>query len=129
MKSCENNIKGYINNLKRINNQLRAKDIKLPNKVIYAWILNNLSDNYDLIVTTITQIIRVNKNKSINLIELFVNLVDESKRIIIRDKESVLYIHDNKIKLNKLNKHRVEKSKNNKKCFYCKKSNYTEIKC
>ena len=36
LKSCDNNMEGYINNLKRINDQLRSKDIKLPNKVIYA---------------------------------------------------------------------------------------------
>ena len=36
LKSCDNNMKSYINNLKRISDQLRFKDIKLFDKVIYA---------------------------------------------------------------------------------------------
>ena len=127
LESCDNNMEGYINNLKRISDQLRAKNIKLPDKVIYAWVLNNLSEDYDSIVTTITQIIRVNDDKSVNLIELFANLVDESKRITACDKESVLYTQHDKTKPKKLNKHRVEKSQ--KKCSYCKKDNHKENKC
>ena len=120
-------MEGYINNLKRISDQLRAKNIKLSDKVIYAWILNNFSEDYNFIVTTITQTIRVNDNKSVNLIELFANLVDESKRITTRDKKSVLYTQHGKTKPKKLNKHRVEKSQ--KKCSYCKKSNHKKDKC
>ena len=89
--------------------------------------MNNLSEDYDSIVTTITQIIRVNDNKSINLTELFANLVDESKRITTRNKKSVLYTQHDKTKPKKLGKHRVEKSQ--KKCPYCKKGNHKEDKC
>ena len=89
--------------------------------------MNNLSEDYDFIVITITQIIRVNDDKSINLIELFANLVDESKRITARDKESVLYTQHDKTKFKKLGKHRVEKSQ--KKCPYCKKGNHKKDKC
>ena len=89
--------------------------------------MNNLNEDYDSIVTTITQTIRVNNNKSINLIELFVNLVNESKRITARDKKFVLYTQHDKTKPKKLSKHRVEKSQ--KKCPYCKKNNHKEDKC
>ena len=89
--------------------------------------MNNLNENYDSIVTTITQIIRVNGDESVNLIELFANLVDKSKRITTRDKKSVLYTQHDKIKPKKLSKHRVEKSQ--KKCPYCKKGNHKENKC
>ena len=89
--------------------------------------MNNLSEDYDSIVTTITQIIRVNDDKSVNLIELFANLVDESKRITTRDKKSVLYTQHDKIKSKKLGKHRVKKSQ--KKCPYCKKDNHKKNKC
>ena len=88
--------------------------------------MNNFNENYDFIVITITQIIRINNNKSINLIELFVNLINKSKRITTRNKKFVLYTQHNKIKFKKLNKHRVEKSQ--KKCFYCKKSNHKKNK-
>ena len=36
LELCDNNMKSYINNLKRINDQLHFKDIKLSNKVIYV---------------------------------------------------------------------------------------------
>ena len=115
---CENKMKNYINNFKRINDQLYAKNIKLFNKIIFAWILDNLIEKYNDFVTIITQIIKVNNDKTLNLTQLFVNLMNESKRIITRDNESVLYIQRNN-KFDKLSKHRVEKSQ--KKCPFCKK--------
>ena len=60
------------------------------------------------------------------MVQLFVNLVNESKRITTRDNEFVLYIQRNN-KFNKLNKHRVEKSQ--KKCSFCKKDNHKAEKC
>ena len=78
-------MKNYINNFKRINDQLYAKNIKLFDKIIFVWILDNLIEKYNDFVTIIIQIIRVNDDKTFNLIQLFVNLMNESKRIITRD--------------------------------------------
>ena len=103
-----------------------AKNIKLFNKVIFAWVLDNLIEKYSDFVTTITQIIKINNDKTFNLTQLFVNLMNENKRITTRNNKFVLYIQRNN-KLNKLNKHRVEKSQ--KKCFFCKKSNHKTEKC
>ena len=89
-----------------------AKNIKLLDKVIFAWAFDNLIEEYDDIVTTIIQTIKVNDDKVLNLKELFVNLVDESKRVITRDKETALYIkHDKKrSKLQHMSEYKVEKS-------------------
>ena len=54
LKFCEGKMKNYINNFKRISDQLYAKNIKLVDKVIFAWIFGNLIEEYDGIVTTIT---------------------------------------------------------------------------
>ena len=126
LESCEGKMEDYINNLKRISDQLYAKNIKLPDKVIFAWALGNLTEEYNGFVTTITQTIRINGDKALNLAQLFANLVDESKRITTRDNESVLYIQRNN-KPSKLSKHRVEKSQ--KKCPFCKKGNHKAEKC
>ena len=109
LEFCEDKMKVYINKIKRISDQLYAKNIQLSNKVIFVWTIDNLIEEYEGFVTTITQIMRVNGDKALNLIQLFVNLVDESKRITIRDNESVLYVQKNN-KSNKLNKYRVEKT-------------------
>ena len=119
-------MKDYINNFKRISDQLYAKNIKLLDKVIFAWALDNLIEEYNGFVTIITQTIRVNDDKTLNLTQLFVNLINENKRITTRDNEFVLYIQRNN-KSNKLSKHRVEKSQ--KKCSFCKKNNHKAEKC
>ena len=126
LESCEDKMKDYINNLKRISDQLYAKNIKLPDKVIFAWALGNLTEEYNGFVTTITQTIRANGDKALNLVQLFANLVNESKRITIRDNESVFYVQKNS-KPNKLDKYRVEKPQ--KKCPICKKGNHKTEKC
>ena len=105
-------MKNYINNLKRISDQLYAKNIKLLDKIIFAWALDNLIEEYDDIVTIITQTIRINGDKVLNLKELFVNLIDESKRVITRDKKIALYIkHDKKRgKFQHMSEYKIEKS-------------------
>jgi len=78
-------MKIYLNQVKRLFNQLTAKNVIIPEKVIFAWVLNNLSPNYETLITTITQSIRVNSSDSIKLEELFSNLIDESKRLKHKD--------------------------------------------
>ena len=119
-------MKVYINKIKRINDQLYIKNIQLFNKIIFVWIIDNLIEKYEDFVTIITQIIKINNNKTLNLIQFFVNLMNENKRIIIRNNEFVLYVQKNN-KFNKLNKYRVEKSQ--KKCFFCEKNNHKTGKC
>jgi len=49
-----NFIKKYLNKVKQLSDQLKAKNLELPKQVIIAWILNNLTDNYDRLVFNIT---------------------------------------------------------------------------
>ena len=44
----------YINKVKELSDQLKAKNLELPKQVIIAWVLNNLTDNYDSLVANIT---------------------------------------------------------------------------
>ena len=127
-------MKIYLNQVKRLNDQLRAKDILLLDKIIFAWVLNNLSFEYETLITTITQSIRVNGFSALKLDSLFVNLIDEFKRLTSRNETSAtLYIDkiDKKNKSSKSNQmgnHRVQKSKKLK-CIHCKKFDHLIDKC
>ena len=71
----------YLNQIKRFYDQLTAKNIIIPEKVIFAWVLNNLTNQYETLITTITQSIRVNKSNSMKLQKLFANLINKSKKL------------------------------------------------
>src|ERR1700679_2052540 len=79
----------YLNKVKQFTNQLKAKGIELPNQVIVAWVLNNLISPYEGFVTIITQSYRTNST-TINLENLFSNLLDESRRQVSKDQEIAL---------------------------------------
>jgi hypothetical protein len=80
----------YINKIKRLSDQLKAKELELPQQVIVAWVLNNLTDEYEGLVSNITQGLR-NAKEMINTDILFSNLLDEAKRLRSREPTQVLY--------------------------------------
>ena len=69
----------YLNKVKQLSDQLKAKNLELLKQVIIAWVFNNLTDNYDGLVFNITQSLRTNID-FYTLETLFSNLLDESKR-------------------------------------------------
>ena len=79
----------YLNKVKQLTDQLKAKGIELPNQVIVAWVLNNLTSPYKRFVTIITQSYRTNSS-TINLENLFFNLMDKFRRQVSRDKDIAL---------------------------------------
>jgi hypothetical protein len=68
---------------------LNAKGIELPKQVIVAWVLNNLTNPYEGFVTMVTQSYRTNSS-TIDLENLFSNLMDESRRQVSKDKDIAL---------------------------------------
>jgi hypothetical protein len=69
----------YLNKVKQLSDQLKAKQLELPKQVIIAWVLNSLTDNYEGFVSNVTQSLR-NNAESFTIETLFSNLLDESKR-------------------------------------------------
>ena len=63
--SILHDIEDYLNTIKRITDDLTSRNLKLPDKLIIAWVLNNLTSDYDGFSSIITQSIRV--TDSINL--------------------------------------------------------------
>ena len=49
-----NSMEEYLNKVKQLSDQLKAKNLESPKQVIIAWVLNNLTDNYDRLVFNIT---------------------------------------------------------------------------
>ena len=79
----------YLNKVKQLSDQLKAKKLELPKQVIIAWVLNSLTDDYEGFVSNITQSLR-NNSEAFTLETLFSNLLDESKRQENKDSKSSL---------------------------------------
>ena len=107
----------YLNKVKQLTDQLNAKGIELPKQVIVAWVLNNLTNPYEGFVTMVTQSYRTNSS-TIDLENLFSNLMDESRRQVSKDKDIALITRfwrsGNNIRPNQAN--RIQKNKYCKKC-------------
>jgi len=77
-------IEEYLNKVKQLTNRLKAKGIALPIQVIVAWVLDNLTSPYKGFITMVTQSYRTNSS-TINLENLFLNLIDKSRRQVSKD--------------------------------------------
>ena len=72
------NIDAYITKITTIASDLEARGIKLPDQVIAAWILSNLTKDFNGIITSIIFNIR---NNQIDLSQIIAQLLDESRRL------------------------------------------------
>lgn len=106
----------YLTQIKRLTDDLSARNLGIPNKVIAAYTLNNLTPEYDHTVAVISQAFRQAPGDDIDLIALFGQLVDESRRL--KSKEP------NEMAL--LNRSTGQLSEN---CSFCHKRGHNEQKC
>ena len=74
----------YLNKVRQLTDQSKAKGMEMPSQVVVAWVLNNLTSPYEGFVTMVTQSYRTNSS-TINLENLFSNLMDESRRQVSKD--------------------------------------------
>lgn len=72
-------MESYLNKITRLVNDLKARDIAIPNQVIGALILSNLTKEYDYIVAIITASLRQQTN--IDISQIYTQLIDESRRL------------------------------------------------
>jgi len=105
----------YLNKVKQLTDQLKAKGIELPSQVTVAWVLNNLTSPYEGFVTMVTQSYRTNSS-NINLENLFSNLMDESRRQVSKDKEIALVTRSRRPTTRPNQAERIHKNKYCKKC-------------
>ena len=74
-------MEAYLNKAKRLQDELYAKNLPLPSKILAVLLLNNLTPEYDPIVAIISQTIRADKENRVDLTPLFNQLIDESRRL------------------------------------------------
>jgi hypothetical protein len=119
-------IESYLNKIKQLHDDLTARNLAIPNKVIAAWVLNGLTRDYESIVAMITQNIR-SKNEDINLQELFSYLIDESRRL--QSKEEKPMALTNELKPKRLQQNTQNLQNKQKYCNFCKKKGHFEANC
>jgi len=66
---------------------LLTKKIAIPKKVIFAFVLNNLSEEYNATIDIITA--SFGKNSSINLEDLFSKILESTRLIRAREASAV----------------------------------------
>jgi LTR polyprotein gag-polypeptide-like protein len=76
---CNGSIEAYLTKIRRLTDELAAKQLTIPNKVIAAYTLSNLGPEWENTVAIISQTYR-SQNGDIDLIALFSQLADESRR-------------------------------------------------
>jgi hypothetical protein len=125
LAKCGNLMESYLTTVKRLTDDLATRNLAIPNKVIAAYTLNNLTPEYENTVAIISQSYRT-ETGDIDLITLFSQLVDESRRIRAREPtEMALNTQNQRAKTNTVKSYRPNKSN----CLYCKKPGHTEVKC
>ena len=115
LAGCQNSMEQYLNNIKRLKDDLEAKDLKIPDRLILAWVLNNLSEAYESFVSITIQSLRT--QTALSLETLFSSLIDESKRLDSKDSNQTLLSNSK------------TSNKNKKKCSFCEKTGHKEDKC
>jgi hypothetical protein len=127
LEGCNNSMEDFLNTIKRLTDELKAKKLQLPDQVVLAWVLNNLTADYDAFTAIITQSLRTDSS-TIKLENLFASLIDESRRQKSKDGGSTaLFTNGSK-------KRKFPNSKSNNKrprytCTHCQKTGHSHERC
>ena len=124
LESCNHSMEDYLNTVKRLTNELKARSIIMPDELILGWVLNNLTSDYDSFTTNIIQSYRTDSTK-INLENLFSDLIDESRRQKSKSGESTAMLVNSR----KRKSHESQGPRKRTKCSHCKKSFHPVEKC
>ena len=133
LSSCKGNVENYLQTIKRLTNSLESRKLSLPAKFIAALVLNNLSKEYDYLVTIITQDLR--SKDLIDLDLIFSQILDESRRLkgnkhsVATSTEPSSYSKDVEMSLNSHKAKHKPNAKTFLSCSYCKKRGHKEEKC
>ena len=106
-----NSIEAYLTRIKRLTDELAARGLTIPNKVIAAYALNNLTSDYENTVAIISQSFRTTTT-DIDIIQLFSQLIDEARRLKAKEPQEMAMASETK-----------------RKCAYCHKEGHSIEKC
>ena len=114
-------IEAYLTRIKRLTDDLAARGLTIPNKVIAAYALNNLSAEYENTVAIISQSFRTIIT-DIDIVQLFSQLIDESRRLKAREPTEMAMVNEAKPK-------EEVNEKKDKKCTHCHKKGHLVKEC
>ena len=117
LAKCGHNIEAYLTKVRRCVEQLNQKGIGIPTKVTAAYVLSNLSPEYESTVAIISQTYRSSDN-NIDLLQLFSQLIDESQRLKTKHTDTEMAMPIGRP---------IDKPK--PKCKHCHKKGHQEDKC
>ena len=124
LASCSS-VDDYILKIKKTINELAARTIIIPEKVLIGWTLFNLTSEYDFIVASINQSLRL--NQEISLERIFSQILDESRRINMNSIDQDIEMSINSRKGNNRAKNQSYNNKNRKNNGF--KRTYKYYKC
>lgn len=128
-------MEAYLTKVKRLTDDLIARNLGIPKKVIAAYILNNLTPEYENAVAIISQSFRGQPGQDIDLMVLFSHLIDEARRLKDREpQEMAMLSGSNKQGSAKANKGSTSQTPQasagqNRRCDHCNKRGHTIEKC
>ena len=113
---CNGSIEAYLTRIKRLTDELAARKLPIPSKVIAAYTLSNLGPEWENTVAIISQSYRTHEGPEIDLVALFGQLVDESRRRQARDPSDEMVMA-------------TQAKPSKAKCPHCKKGGHPPEKC
>lgn len=116
---CNGSIEAYLTRIKRLTDELAARKLPIPSKVIAAYTLSNLGPEWENTVAIISQSYRTHEGPEIDLVALFGQLIDESRRRQDRNQSEEM------VMATQTNRTRSIRPK----CPHCKKGGHTSNKC
>jgi hypothetical protein len=118
LERCKGSIEDYLTRIRRLTDELAAKKLAIPNKVIAAYTLSNLGPEWENTVAIISQSYR-SQDGDIDLLALFSQLIDESRR------RNAIQHPDEMVMTTQARPTRPIRPK----CSFCKKPGHNPEKC
>jgi hypothetical protein len=113
------NLEAYLAKIRQLTEELAARSLAIPKKVIIAFTLNNLNTDFANTVAIISQNIREARDENIELEKVFAYLIDESHRLKAMS-NSPSFIEQ---------AYNTSSIRNTSICSYCNKKGHKEEKC
>ena len=119
---CNNSVETYVSKVSKLTEELSSRDLALPNRVIAAYVLGNLTSEYEPTVAMLTQNIRTD-DKPVDLQHIYGYLLDESRRLKSKTVKSEVAM------TSKAYQSHGRPKGNSLRCDHCKKTGHLKVSC
>ena len=122
LAKCNNSVETYVSKINKLTEELSARNLALPDRVIAAYILGNLTPDFESTVAILTQNIRANST-AVDLQHIYGYLLDESRRLKSKGGRSELAM------ASKAFQPKGKPKGNTPRCDHCKKTGHLKVSC